>query len=197
MAAVVVVYFINFFVGKAKNQRIANCWFSCNKALLESNFALVGDDGSKEVDDIETKLVKESESVFSLWCSGRVACDGMLIEMRTLKRQDLVSVISNIIKPSRDQVQVKVHMNDEDMDTFVFCLASKKAAAKLIKEMSDISTFCPEKRSVDKYGVSEKFVIMSEIAEVAAAMMDAKMTAVLNKYSDSVDSIHFSDQVSN
>ena len=35
---------------------------------------------------------------------------------------------------------------------------------------------------------------MSEVAEVSAAMIDGKMTAILNKYPDMIDSIHFSDQ---
>ena len=61
--------------------------------------------------------------------------------------------------------------------------------------MTDISTFCPEKRSAEKYGLPSKFVLMSEMAEVAAGMIDAKMTTMLNKYPDSIDFIHFSDQV--
>jgi hypothetical protein len=36
---------------------------------------------------------------------------------------------------------------------------------------------------------------MSEIPEVTAAMLDSKMVAILNKYPELVDSIHFSDQV--
>ena len=35
---------------------------------------------------------------------------------------------------------------------------------------------------------------MSEIREVTAAMLDSKLSAVLSKYPDAVDSIHFSDQ---
>ena len=67
MIAGIVVYFLNFFTGKSKNQRLANAWFTAHKTLLESNFALVGDDGSKDVDDIETHLQKESENIFTLW----------------------------------------------------------------------------------------------------------------------------------
>ena len=89
-------------------------------------------------------------------------------------------------------------MNPDDMDTFVFCLANKKAGAKLGKEMSDLTTFCPEKRSApEKYGLPAGFVVMSEIPEVTAAMLDSKMIAILNKYPELVDSIHFSDQVRN
>ena len=36
---------------------------------------------------------------------------------------------------------------------------------------------------------------MSEIPEVTSAMLtDSKLTAMLNKYPDAIDSIHFSDQ---
>ena len=44
-------------------------------------------------------------------------------------------------------MRVQVNMNAEDMDTFVFCIANKKTAAKMAKEMADITTFCPERRS--------------------------------------------------
>ena len=92
-------------------------------------------------------------------------------------------------------------MNPEDMDSYVFCLAQKKAAAKLSKEMADINTYCPEKRNVqDKYGlpvhVANNYCVNCEIPEVIPAMMDSKMVAVLNKFPDAIDSIHFSDQYS-
>ena len=104
MVAGIVVYFLNFFTGKAKNQKIATSWFNSHRPILESNFSLIGDDGSKNIDDVETPLQKESEHLFTLWCSGRVCCEGMLVELKLLKRQDLVAVISNMMKPGHDQV---------------------------------------------------------------------------------------------
>ena len=67
-------------------------------------------------------MQKESEHLFTFWCFGRQCCEGILVELKLLKRQDLVSVISNMMQPSHDQVQIKikVNMNAEDMDTFVF-----------------------------------------------------------------------------
>jgi hypothetical protein len=89
-------------------------------------------------------------------------------------------------------------MTPDDMDTYVFCLAQKKAATKISKEMADIMTFCPEKKAVqERYGLpaNSSFCIMSEIPEVTAAMLtDSKMLAMLNKYPEAIDSIHFSDQ---
>ena len=105
----IIVYFLNFFTGKAKNQKIANQvkrgssftfthyeifqtnltpqWFAAHRPLLESQFSLVGDDGNKvseflsgqifnenyfqDMTEIQEPLTKESENLFSFWCSGR------------------------------------------------------------------------------------------------------------------------------
>jgi Protein of unknown function (DUF1682) len=36
-------YFVNYFVGKNKNTRLANMWLQTHKSLLEDNFALIGE----------------------------------------------------------------------------------------------------------------------------------------------------------
>ena len=87
-----------------KNAYIIYEWPHSHKPILESNFSLIGDDGAKNIDDVETPLQKESEHLFTLWCSGRVCCEGMLVELKLLKRQDIVAVISNMMKPACDQV---------------------------------------------------------------------------------------------
>ncbi|XP_066992368.1 PAT complex subunit CCDC47 [Anabrus simplex] len=194
MIAGLVVYAINFFTGKSKNNKLANVWFSTHRSLLEENFSLVGDDGKMENEN--PGLLKDSENMYTLWCSGRTCCEGMLVELKFLKRQDLVAVIAQLMRPTNDQVHIKVDMNKEDMDTFVFCVATKKTALRLSKEMADLSVYCPERRSAEKYGLPSNFSVMTEIAEVAAALLDSRVTTVLNKYADMVDYIQFSDQFS-
>jgi len=190
----IVVYFLNFFTGKTKNQKIANMWFNSHRTLLESQFSLVGDDGAKNIDEIQEPMTKDSENIFTFWCSGRICCEGMLVELKLLKRQDLVGVISNVLKPAYDQVHIRVDMSPEDMDSFIFCISSKKSAARLCKEMNDISIYCPEKRPADKYDIPGSYFIMSEVAEVASAMLDAKLVSMFRKYPEAIDTIHFSDQ---
>lgn len=193
MIAGLVVYFINFIVGKSKNQKLANAWYNSHKNLLEQNFALVGDDGKQSVES--GGLQKESENVYTLWCSGRTNVEGMLVELKFIKRQDMIGVVSQLIRPSSDQLLVKVHL--DEMDAFVFAVATKKTAARLSKEMTDISTFCPEKKSAEKFGIGSQFVLMNELGEVASAVLgDPKVTAMLNKFSGMIDFFHFSDQYS-
>jgi len=190
----IVVYFLNFFSGKSKNQKIANQWFNSHRSILESQFALVGDDGSKNIDDIHEPITKESENVFTFWCSGRICCEGMLVELKLLKRQDLVGVIANALKPAHDQLQIRVDMSPEDMDNFIFVIANKKASLRLSKDMYDINTYCPERRAADKYGVAGPYFVMSEVAEVASAMLDSKLVSMFKKHPECMESIHFSDQ---
>lgn len=194
MIAGLLVYFINFVAGRNKNQKLAMAWFNSHKQILESNFALVGDDGKKEIEN--PGLVKESENVYTLWCSGRVCVEGMLVELKFLKRQDLVNIMSNMFRPASDQIHIKVQMNADAMDTFVFCIAHKKVAARMVKEINDLSTYCPERKTAEKYGLSSNFTIMNEIGEVTSAILDNKLLSVLTKYEDYIEYIHFSDQYS-
>ena len=62
--------------------------------------------------------MKESEHVYALWCSGRVCVEGMLVELKLLKRQDLINVMSNLFKPSADQI---VSIARKQIELHLFC----------------------------------------------------------------------------
>lgn len=194
-AFIIVIYFVNFIAGRSKNESLANAWLDVNGPLLQSNFALVGDDGKKEIEN--HGLLKDMENVFYIWCSGRVGIDGMLIELRLWRRHDLLSVIQKLLKPVNDQIVIKATLHADSIDNFVMCLATKKAGTRLVKEYTDLQTFCPERKSVEKYGLNtDKFVIMNEIGEVASHLFDRNVISMFNKYEDYFDYIHVSDQYS-
>lgn len=161
----------------------------------DKSYKFSGDDGTLENKE-NNGFIKESENIFTLWCSGRTCCEGMLVELKLIKRQDLIAIIAGMMRPTLDQIHVKITMNKEDMDTFVFCVASKKTAVHFSKELADLSAYCPERKSGEKFNIPQSFNVMSEIAEATSAMLDSKVTAVLNKYPEYVDYIHFSDQYS-
>ncbi|XP_035907384.1 coiled-coil domain-containing protein 47 [Anopheles stephensi] len=196
MLAGLMAYFANYLVGNKKNSAIASQWLSIHRTLLEDNFALVGDDGKKETEGSTFSFNKESESVYTLWCSGRTCCEGMLVELKMIKRQDLVSLIAGIMKPVQDQLHIKVELSADSMDNFVFCVASRKQATKMFKELNDLNKFCClVSKAEDKYNIPG-FALLSEIAEVSASILDGRVVAALNKYSHLIDYIHLSDQYS-
>jgi hypothetical protein len=64
---------------------------------------VTGDDGTTT--DVQSGvLMKEAENVYALWCSGRMYCEGMLVTLKLLKRQDLVSTIARLVRPVSDQI---------------------------------------------------------------------------------------------
>uniref|UniRef100_A0ABI7XEL8 PAT complex subunit CCDC47 n=1 Tax=Felis catus TaxID=9685 RepID=A0ABI7XEL8_FELCA len=197
MVTGLLAYIMNYIIGKNKNSRLAQAWFNTHRELLESNFTLVGDDGTNKEATSTGKLNQENEHIYNLWCSGRVCCEGMLIQLRFLKRQDLLNVLARMMRPVSDQVQIKVTMNDEDMDTYVFAVGTRKALVRLQKEMQDLSEFCSDKpKSGAKYGLPDSLAILSEMGEVTEGMMDTKMVHFLTHYADKIESVHFSDQFS-
>ncbi|CAM9200010.1 unnamed protein product, partial [Lampetra planeri] len=197
MVTGLLAYIMNYIIGKNKNSRLAQAWFNSHRELLESNFALVGDDGTSKEAVSTGKLNQENEHIYNLWCSGRVCCEGMLIQLKFLKRQDLLNVLARMMRPTGDQVQIKVTLNDEDMDTFVFAVGTKKAMARLQKEMQDLSEFCGDKpKSGAKFGLPDSLAILSEMGEVTDGVMDNKMVHYITNHADKIESIHFSDQFS-
>ncbi|XP_033761393.1 coiled-coil domain-containing protein 47-like [Pecten maximus] len=193
MLAGLAVYFLNFIHGKNKNHKLAQAWLQSNRELLEGNFHIVGDDGSTKEAQAGT-LMKESENVYALWCSGRTALEGMLVELRLLKRQDLISTMTNMFKPASDQILVTIDLDKNVMDKFVFAIATKRSCSKLHKEMIDLSQFT-EKKNLDRYtDLPNSYQLLSEVGEASNALLDKKVCQVLTKFEGLVEFMHFSDQ---
>lgn len=188
------VYLLNFLHGKNKNHKLAQAWLNAHRSILEEQFSIVGDDGTSKEAQSGT-FVKESENVYALWCSGRACVEGMLVELKLIKRQDLISTIAGFMKPVSDQIIMQIEMEPKLMDKFVFAVAQKRSCAKLHKDMVDLSQFT-EKKNGEKYDLVSSYQILSEIGEATAAILDKKVVQVLNKYEGQVEYMHFSDQYS-
>lgn len=193
---VVLIYLVNYLHGRSTNARIANTWFECHRDLLATNFALVGDNPNShtvDVDSPETSesvdesksdsnlgLIKDSDSQYTLWCSGRVACHGMLIQLRLMSRQDLCLLIMGYIQRpkagslavSDDRVVVKIVMDDGEMDNWVMAVGVKKSLNALAKDHFDLATYPVDRKGMRYAGLPEGMVVFSEISEVSAAILN-------------------------
>ncbi len=224
MLVVIGIYLINFLYGKSKNYRLVTAWYNSHREILERNFSVVGDDGNSpdlpvakpsESTSSETgPLIKDSENCYALWCTGRQQCDGLLIQLKLIKRQDLINgLIMQLIKPQSDQLILSVeYTSNDDIDNFVFCLTNKKISQQMFNDYQDLSSYCLEKKALpssngtgsgSSFGsgdyslnssVSSKYVLLNEIGEIPNAVLDTRVCAFLNKYPDMVESIHISDQ---
>lgn len=193
----VFIYFINFFTGSSTNQKIAENFYNSTVETLNSYFALVGDDGTKELE--KRTYVKDSDNLFILWCTGRFGYECLIIELHLNKRQDLLSLGWNLVKPSNDQLIVKVFLKDESMDSFVFCLVNKKTGLKTVKEYNDVITFCQQKKSIEKYTfLNDNFILLNELSDVTSLVLDNnnQLLTLLSASPELINFIHISDQFS-
>lgn len=202
-------YVTHYFMGCASNKLLVQNWFLECRNLLMQQFSLVG--GSPVLGNLQRKddesdpapaskkqrgLVKSSESHYTLWNSGRVGVDGLLIELDLLKRQDMFSQTLNLLRPKKDTMILRFALT-QDYDNFVFCLAHKVHASKLTKEMIDINTFCAKRKLLNQCGIeSEKLYVMSELSDVLPFILDSRTSAFIKKHEQSINYIHITDQYS-
>lgn len=197
LAAGLLVYASVYLTGRAKNTAIANNFINQHKPMLDENFTLVGETGTDVISgDGDRGWRRDAEHSFSMWCSGRTCCEGMLLTLKLTKRQDLVHVIIGLVKPSPDTLQIRIELGKDDSDPFILCVAQKKLATKLAREMQDLSVFCPERRSGDKHGLPIALSVMSEAAEATSAILDTRVCTALTQYVNNIQYIHISDRFS-
>lgn len=193
MVAGLMVYAVNYTIGKSKNSLLASSWYKAHREILEANFEVVGDDGTGK-EPTDGALVKQTENLFTLWCSGRVCCEGMLVELKFLKRHDLMSTIAKLMKSGGDIVRLTVYLGDTDMDPFIFAVLPAKVAPKLQKELQDLNNFCTDRKGGEKYGIPNSFSVLSETAEVTSSLLNPQVVQEIRKYDGIFESMHISDQ---
>ncbi|EUB58525.1 Coiled-coil domain-containing protein 47 [Echinococcus granulosus] len=219
--AFIFLYLVNYMHGRATNSRLAAAWFAAHENLLSTNFSMVGDDTSAtpegnqeretsrggEKSSSNRRLIRESDSLYTLWCSGRVACTGMMVELRLMKRQDLPSLFLHWLhRPksgvnaatiaSDDRVVVKVVLEDGEMDTWVMAVGVKKSITMLAKDHFDLATYPVDRRGQRFNGVPEGMIVLSEIAEATATILNPTVLKVINDHQSAIEYIYISDQYS-
>jgi len=75
----------------------------------------------------------------------------------------------------------------------VLCLAKKRCAVKLHRDMNDLSQFCSERKNADKRGLSGNYQVLCEIGE-SNSIIDNRVVDFIDKFPDALEYIHVSDQ---
>ncbi|KAK4491262.1 hypothetical protein RD792_001998 [Penstemon davidsonii] len=195
-----IVFAINYFTGKRENENLALAWatkFATKDSIFDKNFSLLG---VGETED-SPLLLKEGQTVFKFYASGRRFCSGLLATMELKSRHDLISRLYNMMVPCRDEITFEVYMNDDAMDQVVFALAKKKLAKSMHKEVRDLQRFAGLVAPPSgKKWVVEELQVVSESKEVAGDLItDAVLDQVFGdkafeKFGKGFISMHFSDQ---
>ncbi|GMR42485.1 hypothetical protein PMAYCL1PPCAC_12680, partial [Pristionchus mayeri] len=189
------VYLLNYLAGRAANQAIAFSWVDTHRERLEEQFSVVGDDGLSE-DPSNGQLNRETDNLFSMWCTGRVGVSGCMVHIRTMKRQDFVSRLWGLFNKNYDRVTLTFDVDSGEMDPFVIAAGQRKSVTRLHKELLDLSQYTTEKKMAAGPPLPSSFALFSESSEVAACLLDNAVLTLAKKYEDNIEYIHISDQFS-
>ncbi|GMS89514.1 hypothetical protein PENTCL1PPCAC_11689, partial [Pristionchus entomophagus] len=189
------IYLTNYLAGRAANQAIAFSWVDAHRERLEEQFSVVGDDGLSETPS-NGQLNRETDNLFSMWCSGRVGVSGCMVHIRTIKRQDLVSRVWGLFNKTYDRVTLTFEVDAGEMDSFVVAAGQRKAVTRLHKELVDLSQYTTEKKVTTGPPLPSSFALFSESSEVASCLLDNTVLTLAKKYEDNIEYIHISDQFS-
>lgn len=182
-----VVYIINYFIGRRQNQELANAWYDQFAPFVHKHFAEVGLGTAKPGE----KMIKESQSTWKLYASGRRFCKGLVVELSTVGRHDLISLCLNIFKPSYDTVTLDVPMNDDCMDPFVFALLRRKEYKSAHAESKDLKDFA---KVMPLEMLPPSLVALTDCPEVVMDLLQPVMVKTLQEHTKYFNSLHFTDQ---
>lgn len=195
-----IAFAINYFTGKRENELIALTWashFATQDSIFDKNFSLLGAGEGKDA----PLLLKEGQSIFKFWASGRRYCKGLLATMELRSRHDLISRIWELVFLKKDVITFEVMMNDEAMDNVVMAVARRKTAKAMHKEMRDLQRFATIMTSAPggRKWVGDELAVVTESKEVAADLItEVVLDQVLGekafeKFGKGFISLHFSD----
>lgn len=184
----IAVYIINFMLGRKENDKIAEAWYREYESLFEPQFASLGAYGGQE----KGVLLKDSQSCYKFYASGRRNCHGCLVTIETKKRHDLFSLFLSLfgMAETKDTVTIEVPMPD-DMEHFVFAVVPKKSATKLRASVADLENFTIARKS---NRVPDSYVTLTDTPEIEADLLDDRVFKVLVDYEQYFGIMHFTDQ---
>jgi len=186
------LYVLNYIYGRVTNGNIAADWFEKAQSFLESQFALIGDSGEKELVS-SMAMTREADHVFTLWCSGRNNIAGMLATLKMVKRQDVFTQVhAKYVVPTNDQMIVKFTL--DKMDPICMAVGRSSALKDVLENYTDIGYFCQDKiRSGERYGLG-KLSYVTESSD-ALHLFDKKIQQMLQgPVGNSLVSLHISDK---
>ncbi|KAL8168368.1 hypothetical protein V2J09_009867 [Rumex salicifolius] len=197
-----IVFLINYFTGKRENENLALAWaakFATKDSIFEKNFSLLGIGEGED----SPLLLKEGQTVFKFYASGRRYCQGLLATMELKSRQDLISRVYNSVVQCKDEITFEIYMNDDAMDHVVFALAKKKVAKVMQKELPDLQKYANVMAAPpqsNRKWISEELMCITESKEVASDLINETVLdqvfgeKAFKEFGKAFISLHLSDQ---
>ena len=192
MFAFIILFIINVFIGKGKNYNISKLWLKSNLDFFTNNYAHIGADREFNT-KITEPLIYDSYNNYKFFATGRVYINWMLVDINLKKRQDLVTILSNMfIFSERDKITYEATISPSNELPCVFCICKKKEAKNLKKSFKEIDSF-----TIATYPsfLDENLVLLCENNEIMETMFKNKQFFnAFQKIESNIDTVFFTDK---
>lgn len=192
IGALVVAFIIVFFLGARANLQIARSVSETLSDCLSEQFAQIGTKDGKS-------LIKDGQSYFWFYATGRRHTTGLTVLMDLAKRMDIFSYTSSFMaNPQKDRIVFFLPLSaNVPMDPMSLFLVRKKELSRLrdIQEgeaIGAVESLAAE--IVDVNGIPSDFVTMTEHIDIVKALLPEKIKTVVASNAKDLVSIHVTEQ---
>jgi len=182
---VLMLYALNYLLGRHTNQQIATAWGKQFRELFENNFSKVGE---------AAVLTKQSQNSFQLMATGRRNCVGCQATLQLVKRHDLLSLLLRLFIPVQDTLIIEVPMNAESMDALIFAIVHEKQEKQFRQENDDISLYASKVSLQTEDVLPNSLTILTDCEDLVPVFVHEQVSSTITKYLEYFVSLHFTDQ---
>jgi len=191
MISLLVIYIINAIMGVKINRKLAESWLEKNKKFFEDNYAHLG--GEKEYNPNQITLIKDSYNDYRFFASGRVYLSWLLVDINLKRRQDLISILSEIfLFNERDKIMYEVSLTPTEDIPCIFAICKKKDIKTNKKNYRELEEFTEVS---NPYFMDKNYVMLTEDEDTTNKIFNNK--ELMNQYKNMekfIDLIFFTDR---
>ena len=191
MISLVLIFILNAIYGVKKNRSIANKWFLKNRDFYEENYAHLG--GEREYNPNNLSLIKDSYNDYRFFASGRVYVSWMIVDINLKRRQDLVSILAQILLfGEKDRIMYEVSITPSEDIPCVFAICKKKEIKSTKKSYREIDEFA---EGTNPNFMDKNYILLTEDEETTNKIFsNRQLISQYNKIEKFLELIFFTDR---
>jgi hypothetical protein len=178
-------------MGVKINRKLAESWLEKNKKFFEDNYAHLG--GEKEYNPNQITLIKDSYNDYRFFASGRVYLSWLLVDINLKRRQDLISILSEIfLFNERDKIMYEVSLTPTEDIPCIFAICKKKDIKANKKNYRELEEFTEVS---NPYFMDKNYVMLTEDEDTTYKIFNNR--EIQNQYKNIekfIDLIFFTDR---
>jgi hypothetical protein len=191
MISLVLIFILNVIYGVKKNRSIANKWLVKNRAFFEDNYSHLG--GEREYNPNNLSLIKDSYNDYKFFASGRVYVSWMIVDINLKRRQDLISLLSQLLLfGEKDRIMYEISLSPTEDVPCIFSICKRKDIKYTKKNYREVNEFT---EVVNPSYMDKNYVLLTEDEEVVNKIFSNKQfLSQYKKIENFLELIFFTDR---